>query len=73
MVDQARPDRRQVFAFPWERDRRASAVFVLDPRRYRRHRGLLLHADRVFLGPVWTPIVRVRARLPRAADGATEI
>lgn len=50
-----------------------SSVFLFDPRPYRRHRGQFLYADRVFVGSVWTPFVRVRARLPRASDGGTEI
>ncbi len=48
-------------------------MLIVDPRRYQRHRGYLLLADRVYLGRMWTPLVRVRARLPRAADGGTEI
>jgi hypothetical protein len=56
-----------------DRTRKAPTLLVLDPRPYRRHRGQFLYADRVFLGSVWTPVVRVRARLPRASDGATEI
>jgi hypothetical protein len=55
------------------RQRKPPTLFVFDPRRYRRHRGSLLFADRVFLGSVWTPLVRVRARWPRASDGGTEI
>jgi hypothetical protein len=55
------------------RKRQPPALFVLDPRSYRRHRGQFLCADRVFVGSVWTPVVRVRARLPRASEGATEI
>jgi hypothetical protein len=46
---------------------------MIDLRRYRRHRGHLLRADRVLLAGYWTPLVRVRVRLPRASDGATEI
>ena len=34
--------------------------------------GILEVAD-VFVGSVWTPLVRVRARLPRASEGSTEI
>ena len=49
------------------------AVVVVDIRPYRQHRGRLLHADRVYVGRLWTPLVRVRARRARAADGATEI
>lgn len=49
------------------------AVLVVDVRPYRRHRGHLLYADRVYLGRLWTPLVRVRVRRARAADGATEI
>jgi len=55
------------------RTEKPPTLLVLDPRRYRRHRGRLLHADRVFLGAFWTPLVRVRARVPRASDGGTEI
>jgi hypothetical protein len=53
--------------------KRPPTMLVLDPRRYRRHRGHFLHADRVLIGGMWTPLVRVRARVPRACDGATEI
>jgi hypothetical protein len=56
-----------------DRQRTPPTLFMLDLRRYRHHRGQLIHADRVFLGSVWTPVVRVRARLPRASDGGTEI
>jgi hypothetical protein len=49
------------------------SVLLFDPRRYRQHRGQFLYADRVFVGSVWTPFVRLRARVPRAADGGTEI
>jgi len=56
-----------------QRTQRHPSVVIFDPRPYRRHRGRLLHADRLFVGPVWTPLVRVRARIPRAADGGTEI
>jgi hypothetical protein len=55
------------------RTQKQPVMFIFDPRLYRRHRGRLIHADRVFLGNVWTPVVRVRARLPRASDGSTEI
>jgi len=55
------------------RVQRHRSVLVLDFRRYRRHRGRLLRADRVLLGGLWTPLVRVRVRHPRMADGATEI
>jgi hypothetical protein len=48
-------------------------MFIFDPRRYRQRRGQLIHADRVFVGPVWTPLVRIRARISRASDGGTEI
>lgn len=67
-IEQQRTRRLQ-----YDRTRNPPSLFVLDPRPYNRHRGRLLHADRVFLGSVWTPLVRVRARLPRASDGATEI
>jgi hypothetical protein len=56
-----------------QRTQKQPSLLVFDPRRYNRHRGRLLHADRVFLGGMWTPIVRIRARLPRASDGGTEI
>ena len=49
------------------------AVLLVDIRPYRQHRGHLLHADRVYLGRLWTPLVRVRVRRARAADGGTEI
>ncbi|HET6817773.1 MAG TPA: hypothetical protein VFH66_11160 [Mycobacteriales bacterium] len=51
----------------------ARTVLLLDFRRYRTHRGQLLYADRILLAGRWTPVVRVRLRQPRAADGATEI
>jgi len=63
---------QQVPPIAWPRQR-VPTLFVLDPRAYRSHRGFFLHADRVFLGPLWTPVVRVRPRLPRASDGGTEI
>jgi hypothetical protein len=56
-----------------QRTQKQPAMVVFDPRRYRRHRGRLIYADRLFVGPVWTPLVRIRARLPRASDGGTEI
>ena len=49
------------------------ALLLVDFRRYRRHRGQLLLADRLYLGRLWTPVVRVRVRRARAADGGTEI
>jgi hypothetical protein len=55
------------------RVRRLRRMPVLDFRRYRRHRGRLLRADRVFVRGIWTPVVLVRVHHPRAADGATEI
>ena len=55
------------------RDRVARSVVVIDFRRYQKHRGQFLCADRVKLVGRWTPMVRVRLRSPRAADGATEI
>lgn len=66
-------DRQRTRRLHYDRKRNPPALFVLDPRPYTQHRGRLLHADRVFLGSVWTPVVRVRARLPRASEGATEI
>lgn len=50
----------------------ARTFLLIDFRRYRRHRGSLLCADRVLFAGRWTPVVRVRIRRPRAADGATE-
>jgi hypothetical protein len=55
------------------RRRVSRTVLLVDFRRYRRHRGRLLCVDRILLGGRWTPVVRVRWRHPRAADGATEI
>lgn len=55
------------------RRRQQPSLIVIDPRRYRHHRGQLLLADRLCLGSVWTPFVRVRTRLPRASEGGTEI
>jgi hypothetical protein len=55
------------------RSARSRAFLLVDVRPYRRHRGRLLHADRVFLGRLWTPLVRVRVRRARLADGGTEI
>jgi hypothetical protein len=49
------------------------SVVVFDPRRYRQRRGQLLMVDRVYVGPMWTPLVRVRLRQLRASDGATEL
>jgi hypothetical protein len=69
----AEVDQQRTRRMHYDRLRKPPAVFVLDPRLYAHHRGRLLHADRVFLGSVWTPVVRVRARLPRASEGATEI
>ena len=60
----------------WSRspeEKSGPGIVVVDPRRYRRHRGYLLRAERIYLGPVWTPLVRVHTRLPRASDGGTEI
>jgi hypothetical protein len=56
-----------------QRTQKHPALVIFDPRLYRRHRGRLIHADRVFVGPVWTPLVRIRARVSRASDGGTEI
>ena len=56
-----------------DRKHSPGSLFLFDPRPYRQHRGQFLYADRVFLGSVWTPIVRVRPRRPRASDGGTEI
>jgi len=69
----AEVDLRGTRRMHYDRRQKPPSLFVLDPRPYTRHRGQLLHADRVFLGSLWTPVVRVRARLPRASDGGTEI
>lgn len=53
--------------------RRQRSVLILDPRRYRRRGGHLFYADRVLLGSLWTPFVRVRVRYSRASEGGTEI
>ena len=55
------------------RHRGARTLLLIDFRSYRRHRGRLLCADRLLFAGRWTPVVRVRIRHPRAADGATEI
>jgi hypothetical protein len=74
MFDEATEvDRERTRRMHYDRTRNPPALFVLDPRPYNSHRGRLLHADRVFVGSVWTPLVRVRARLPRASEGSTEI
>jgi hypothetical protein len=54
------------------RHEEAPSLFAVDPRRYRRHRGALLVADRVYVRGMWTPLVRVRARVARASDGGGE-
>ena len=46
---------------------------VIDPRPYRCHVGEFLVARRVTVAGAWTPLVLVRARRLRAADGGTEI
>jgi hypothetical protein len=73
MLDQ--PQRPDPFPRPPPTDRKHApgSVFLFDPRPYRRHRGQFLYADRIFVGSVWTPFVRVRPRVPRASDGGTEI
>lgn len=48
-------------------------LLVLDPRRYRRRVGHLLVAERLLLAGRWTPLVRVRVRQLRYADGGTEL
>lgn len=67
--------RGQILEHHFFRDstRRQRSVLILDPRRYRRRGGHLLYADRVLLGSLWTPFVRVRVRYPRASEGGTEI
>src|SRR3954464_4849435 len=73
MFDEAaKVDGQRARRMNYDRKRNPPALFVLDPRPYNSHRGRLLHADRVFVGSVWTPLVRVRARLPRASEGSTE-
>jgi hypothetical protein len=69
---QERFDLPPVAALP-PRTRQQPSFIVIDLRRYRHHRGQLLLADRLCLGSVWTPFVRVRTRLPRASEGGTEI
>jgi hypothetical protein len=64
------PRPRQPFADL--RRRQPPTLVVLDPRGYRSRHGAVLYADRVYLGGVWTPFVRVRVRQPRASDGSTE-
>src|SRR5438270_10934028 len=71
--ERAEVDEQQARWSSQDRGRKPPTLLMLDPRRYRHHRGQLLCADRVFVGAVWTPVVRVRARLPRASEGATEI
>jgi hypothetical protein len=48
------------------------SILLLDPRRYGRHRGYLLVADRLYVRGRWTPLVRVRARVSRASDGGAD-
>lgn len=59
------PERLRAPSTAWQ-------LVVLDPRPYALRVGPLLVRSRVRLGPLWTPLVRVRARLPRAADGGGE-
>ena len=49
------------------------SLLVVDVRRYRSRRGAFLVAERMYLRGRWTPLVRVRLRRTRAADGGTEI
>lgn len=51
----------------------ARSLLFVDLRGYRRHLGRWIVADRMYLRGRWTPLVRVRVRVPRAADGGTEM
>ena len=80
-----RPDEDRLESFPptsesvlptspnVDRVQRPRSLLVLDVRRYNRHRGQWLIADRLLLGGRWTPLVRVRLSRPRIADGGSEI
>lgn len=56
-----------------ERGRPSRAFLAIDLRPYRHRVGEFFIADRVLLRGSWTPLVRVRVRHSRAADGSTEI